>query len=81
MPSILSGHKTCHSPKNGTPRTPKDSILSGRRDSNTRPPVPQTVALPGCATPRLALIFSKASAKVLLFFELRKIFMLFFKKK
>ena len=26
--------------------------LSGRRDSNTRPPVPQTVALPGCATSR-----------------------------
>ena len=26
---------------------------SGRRDSNSRPPVPKTGALPGCATPRL----------------------------
>src|SRR5206468_9452066 len=25
---------------------------SGRQDSNLRPPVPQTDALPGCATPR-----------------------------
>ena len=25
---------------------------SGRRDSNSRPTVPKTVALPGCATPR-----------------------------
>ena len=32
--------------------------MSGRRDSNTRPPVPQTVALPGCATPR-SFIFQK----------------------
>lgn len=28
---------------------------SGRRDSNSRPTVPKTVALPGCATPRRAL--------------------------
>ena len=28
---------------------------SGRRDSNSRPPVPKTGALPGCATPRLGL--------------------------
>ena len=28
---------------------------SGRRDSNSRPPVPKTGALPGCATPRLAV--------------------------
>src|SRR3954470_10786045 len=27
-------------------------IWSGRRDSNPRPPVPQTGALPDCATPR-----------------------------
>ena len=46
-------------------------LLSGRRDSNTRPPVPQTVALPGCATSR-GFCFSKAGAKVLLFFELCK---------
>ena len=26
---------------------------SGREDSNFRPPVPKTGALPGCATPRL----------------------------
>ena len=26
---------------------------SGRQDSNLRPTVPKTVALPGCATPRL----------------------------
>ena len=25
---------------------------SGRQDSNLRPTVPKTVALPGCATPR-----------------------------
>ena len=30
-----------------------DDSLSGKRDSNTRPPVPQTVALPGCAIPRM----------------------------
>ena len=28
------------------------SFLSGRQDSNLRPPVPKTGALPGCATPR-----------------------------
>ena len=28
---------------------------SGRQDSNLRPPVPQTGALPGCATPRTQL--------------------------
>ncbi len=31
---------------------------SGRRDLNPRPPVPQTGALPDCATPRLALAIS-----------------------
>lgn len=29
-----------------------DGIWSGREDSNLRPTVPKTVALPGCATPR-----------------------------
>ena len=28
-------------------------LVSGRQDSNLRPPVPKTGALPGCATPRL----------------------------
>ena len=31
-------------------------FLSGRQDSNLRPPVPKTGALPGCATPRLQFI-------------------------
>ena len=32
---------------------------SGRQDSNLRPPVPKTGALPGCATPRLAFVLNK----------------------
>ena len=30
----------------------ESELWSGRRDSNSRPTVPKTVALPGCATPR-----------------------------
>ena len=30
-------------------------LKSGRQDSNLRPPVPKTGALPGCATPRFIL--------------------------
>ena len=51
--------------------------MSGRRDSNTRPPVPQTVALPGCATSRA---FSKASAKLLQKNDIRKFIALFLTK-
>ena len=47
---LLSGSKTCHSSQQK--RWSLNHLLSGRRDSNTRPPVPQTVALPGCATSR-----------------------------
>ena len=32
---------------------------SGRQDSNLRPPVPKTGALPGCATPRLVVVLNK----------------------
>ena len=32
---------------------------SGRRDSNSRPPVPKTGALPGCATPRPFRLFNE----------------------
>ena len=32
---------------------------SGRQDSNLRPPVPKTGALPGCATPRLNDVLNK----------------------
>ena len=32
---------------------------SGRQDSNLRPPVPKTGALPGCATPRLNAVLNK----------------------
>ena len=31
---------------------------SGRQDSNLRPPVPKTGALPGCATPRLNVLLN-----------------------
>ena len=58
--------------------------MSGRRDSNTRPPVPQTVALPGCATPRRLIsdtLFSKAGAKLLLFFDICKFKLIFMQKK
>ena len=34
-------------------------LWSGRQDSNLRPPVPKTGALPGCATPRLAFVLNK----------------------
>ena len=34
---------------------------SGRQDSNLRPTVPKTVALPGCATPRLKRRLSTAN--------------------
>ena len=37
---------------------PTEIIKSGRQDSNLRPPVPKTGALPGCATPRLKLMLS-----------------------
>ena len=33
---------------------------SGRQDSNLRPTVPKTVALPGCATPRLACLLTSS---------------------
>ena len=32
--------------------TRSNNLKSGRQDSNLRPPVPKTGALPGCATPR-----------------------------
>ena len=34
---------------------PTEITKSGRQDSNLRPPVPKTGALPGCATPRFIL--------------------------
>ena len=34
-------------------------LWSGRQDSNLRPPVPKTGALPGCATPRLNAVLNK----------------------
>ena len=37
-------------------------IWSGRRDSNSRPPVPKTGALPDCATPRQAPLNLQPSA-------------------
>ena len=42
---------------------------SGRRDSNSRPTVPKTVALPGCATPR-SLRFITLITKLEVFFGL-----------
>ena len=41
-------------------------MWSGRQDSNLRPTVPKTVALPGCATPRLEdlLLYQIPSIKV-----------------
>ena len=48
-------------------------ILSGRRDSNSRPPAPKAGILTGLNyIPHTS--FSKASAKVLLFFDMTKYF-------
>ena len=48
-------------------------ILSGWRDSNSRPPAPKAGILTGLNyIPRTS--FSKASAKVLLFFDMTKYF-------
>lgn len=38
-----------------------DEIWSGRQDSNLRPTVPKTVALPGCATPRAPVLAGSAA--------------------
>lgn len=48
--------------------------MSGRQDSNLRPPRPKRGAIPGYATPRsgiFSLIF-KESAKILLTIEIQK---------
>ena len=50
------------------------SILSRRRDSNTRPLRPERSALPTAPLLELLPYISKAGAKVLLFFELCKFF-------
>ena len=52
------------------------SSMSGRQDSNLRPPGPKPGALPDCATPRSDL----ASAKVDIKFETSKFFFVFFTK-
>ena len=49
------------------------SYMSGRQDSNLRPPGPKPGALPDCATPR----FDLASAKVDIIFETAKYFSAF----
>ena len=51
--------------------------MSGRQDSNLRPPGPKPGALPDCATPR----FDLASAKVDIIFETAKYFSVFYLKK
>ena len=48
---------------------------SGRRDSNSRPTVPKTVALPGCATPRessekMLIAFTIVGPKIAIFQEI-----------
>ena len=52
---IHSEHAACVEPNSETRRALLVSCCfwSGRRDSNSRPPVPKTGALPDCATPRL----------------------------
>ena len=60
--------------------------LSGRQDSNLRPPGPKPGALPGCATPRFLFHFGKetqskfgiADAKVVLFGDVAKFFDYYF---
>ncbi len=47
----LADHRRCRGMRGTCGRTRAKS-WSGRRDLNPRPPVPQTGALPGCATPR-----------------------------
>ena len=51
-------------------------LSSGRKDSNFRPLAPHASALANCATPR-TLSLLKTVAKVLLFFELNKFFLIF----
>ena len=52
---------------------PKDYLreMSGRQDSNLRPPVPKTGALPGCATPRLFLYDNLLSFRASIISDLR----------
>ncbi len=50
------------------PKGKHTTNLSGRQDSNLRPPGPKPGALPGCATPRLHL----ANAKVLIISRMHK---------
>ena len=49
-------------------------FLSGRQDSNLRPPGPKPGALPGCATPRKKRTFVFADAKVRFFYKTCKFF-------
>ena len=52
---IQTQRAVCVEPNFGTSRALRIPCWcwSGRRDSNSRPPVPKTGALPDCATPRL----------------------------
>ena len=56
------------------------TLLSRRGDSNTRPLRPERSALPTALLLGFASLFSKAAAKVLLFFDIRKFFCIFFAK-
>ena len=68
---------TIYNKKRGFPFYWKtSSSVSGRQDSNLRPPGPKPGALPDCATPRSDL----ASAKVDIKFETSKFFFVFFTK-
>ena len=65
---------TIYNKKRGFPFYWKtSSSVSGRQDSNLRPPGPKPGALPDCATPRSDL----ASAKVDIIFETTKYFSAF----
>ena len=66
----LTNKKSPNQSKRHSNHIQRSIYWSGRQDSNLRPTVPKTVALPGCATPRLNFLLRyqipsiKASSKI-----------------
>ena len=70
LSTALSGLCACAMKGNSAKENPDSRVFlkscviqfnwSGRQDSNLRPTVPKTVALPGCATPRLACLLTSS---------------------
>jgi hypothetical protein len=53
-PGMVGPHQSASVPFARLFRADSSTVLSGRQDSNLRPSVPKTDALPDCATPRNA---------------------------